>query len=146
MSRRLPGVLLCLTLATALGCMSGERKADALKSVEKPPEPVKPAFNPDPETWAKAELYKVWPYGNGEVAGWLGARQGLRKGDYLILSRDGVRINTVLVLRVFPDTFYGRVLERGPRDVAPQVGDIAIKGPQPMMSRPVKPVAEKDTE
>jgi len=141
MGKRLLGVTLVAGLAVLSGCVSGERKAADLKAAAPVVEPVEPPFNPSPDTWPKGELYRVWPYGNGEVAGWVGTKQGVEKGDYLILSRDGVRINTVEVLRAYPDTFFGRVMERGRLDVAPQVGDIALKGPQPPK---VAPAPESD--
>ena len=131
MKRQLSLAALCTMVVVLMGCISGERKPEELGKGER----VEPPFNPDPETWVKGELFEVWRFRNGEVAGYLGSRHGVQKGNTLILARDGDQINTIEVLHVGRETFFGRVLDRGEDAVEAKVGDIAIKGPQPTMAK-----------
>jgi hypothetical protein len=128
MGRLLPGLAMALVMALAVaGCQSNGAKDH--EAAESP----RPAFNPDPDSWAKGEVFRVWPYRNDEVEGMLGMRDGVSEGDVLILMRDGVVINSVVVMQVQERTFLGRVTDHGPTAVRPQVGDWAIRGPQPYM-------------
>ena len=82
-----------------------------------------------PDTWVQGKVFRVWPYGNGELMGYLGKKDGIRTGDTLALEREGVLINRVEVLEVREDTFYGRVADRRNAGAWPKVGDIAVKIP-----------------
>ena len=129
MRRLLPAVLLGLA-AVVLGCQP------APKTAALPPEPApmpEPVFDVRPETWAKGQVFRVWHYGQGEMMAYLGAKDGLKKGDILILQRDGTPVNTIEALKVNEDTFYGRVYERQEEALLPRVGDMAVRGPQPKM-------------
>jgi hypothetical protein len=140
MKRFLPVVLLGVATAAVLGCQP-------VQKAEAPPEPVpppEPVFDVRPETWAKGQVFRVWHYGRGEMMAVLGAKDGLKKGDVLILQRDGTPINTIEALEVHEETFYGRVYERQDEALLPRVGDMAVRGPQP--KRPEPPPALPETQ
>jgi len=139
MKRFLPVVLLGVATAAVLGCQP-------VQKTESPPEAVpevQPVFDVNPKTWAKGQIFRVWHYDQGEMMAYLGAKDGLKKGDILILERDGTPINTIEALEVKEQTFYGRVLDREDEALLPKVGDIAIKGPQPKRPEPTEAQPEK---
>jgi hypothetical protein len=97
---------------------------------------LEPVFDASPQTWAKGQVFRVWHYGQGEMMALVGAKDGLKKGDILILQRDGTQINTIEALEVNEETFYGRVQDREDEALLPRVGDMAVKGPQPKRAQP----------
>jgi hypothetical protein len=129
--------LAAMLMTAALGCQERQRTAAtptaALPTVAETPEPV---FDARPNTWAKGQVFRVWHFKQGELMALVGWRDGLEKGDILILQRDGTQVNTIEALEVHQDTFYGRVLDRSDEALLPRVGDMAVRGPQPKRMEP----------
>jgi hypothetical protein len=121
------GLLLMTLLAVAvfafLGCESARQSVQETARVQ-------PA-GPLPETprpmRTAGSIYRVWPYGHGELMADLGARDGLRPGDMLLLVRGGKVINTITVLNVQDGNFFGRVDEHDDEALMPQPGDKTVK-------------------
>ena len=117
-----------LTVAALLGCETVPQQA------EKPTEPgegapvvaVPPRL---PPPTMEGAVFRVWPYRNGELMALLGTKDGVRKGDMLMLTRGGDQINAIEVLNVQPEIFFGRVFERHTPELLPKVGDSAVRPP-----------------
>jgi len=125
--------LLGMIMTAVLGCQEMQKTESPAVAAAPSAEPV---FDANPQTWAKGEVFRVWHYGQGELMALVGARDGLKKGDILILKRDGTQINMIEALEVNEETFYGRVLDRDDEALLPRVGDVAVRGPQPKRSAP----------
>lgn len=136
MKRMLSPVLLGAMAAVLLGCTVYEQKAEKPAETEEAVEVVSEM----PPAKTRGRVFRVWRYGNGEIMALLGRKDGVREGDVLILSREGAQINTIEVLNVEEETFFGRVYERDVDAVFPKVGDLAVKPPG--VSEP-KPPEEK---
>ena len=78
----------------------------------------------------EGRVFRVWRFQNGELMALLGWKDGLCKGDILLLTRGGDQINVIEVLDVGEETFFGRVFERGVPELLPRVGDFAARTPQ----------------
>ena len=139
----------CVAAALAAVLMMGIPGCQEKQRMESPPtaaEKAEPVFDVRPNTWPKGQVFRVWHYGQGEMMALVGARDGLAKGDILILKRDGTQINTIEALEVKEDSFYGRVLDRDDEALLPRVGDMAVKGPQPKREEPSMEVPMKEGE
>ncbi len=88
-----------------------------------------PQASDPPSTYVQGKVFRVWPYGHGELMAYLGARNGIRVGETLALQRGGVTLNSIEVLDVHEDTFYGRVVDRADAGIWPKEGDVAVKLP-----------------
>ena len=125
--RRLPALAIVGTaIAFTLGCehfmQTPEGRAPAEETEAVASEPMgKPV---------EGRVYRVWPYGNGELMAYMGWRDGLKKGDLLLLTRNGVQVNSVETLHVEEDLFFGRVLDRSDEGLLPKEGDIVVKLPK----------------
>ena len=141
MRRALLTLSLSLAVMMLFGCQGEQKKTAAPepKAAVTPPAEVKA----DPTTWPRGEVFRVWPYGNGELMAYLGTRDGVRVGDILVLERAGTPVNTIEVLNVQYDMFFGRACDRHAQELWPREGDIAVRGPQPPKPEPVMPVAEE---
>ena len=120
-------IALCL-LAGMIGCKGSEESTKA-----RPADTTEVAASESLHVdggWVKGYVRKAWPYRNGEMLGLLGTKDGIHKGDILILAREGATINTVEVLQVQEEQFYGRACESGAMELLPQVGDAVMKAPR----------------
>ena len=127
MKRLLLSVLMSVAVVFSLGCVYPPPEGGAGSGTVKPAEP--PVVK-EPSAWVRGDVFRVWPYGNGELMAYVGTKDGLRKGDVVLLSRDGVTINMVEVLDVQEQMFYGRVVQRDPDAPMAQLGDIIILPPR----------------
>ena len=139
MGRALGLTLLPVTLtAASAGCAGFGQQAQP--QTPPPPQqemrPVEPEPDIIPAKFVKGRVFRVWQWGNGELMAYLGTKDGVKKGDILVLQRAGLVINTIEVLVVSEDQFLGRVYERGTEALMPQVGDTAILGPIWEMPKP----------
>ena len=118
-------VVCVLTVAALVGCETVQQKA------EKPTAPGEAApvvAGPElPPPTMKGKVFRVWPYGNGEMMALLGTKDGLREGDMLMVTREGDPVNAVEVLNVHQETFFGRVFVRHTPELLPKVGDFAVQ-------------------
>jgi len=130
MDRLLLSILLSVALISPLGCVYPETAEQATGSrTVKPAEPTTAPVVKEPSAWVKGDVFRVWPYGNGELMAYVGTKDGLHKGDMVLLSRDGVTINMVEVLDVQEQMFYGRVIQRDKDAPMAQLGDVIILPP-----------------
>ncbi|HUW57221.1 MAG TPA: hypothetical protein VMZ92_11335 [Planctomycetota bacterium] len=121
-------VLSGLLLAGLLGCEAAGRKAVGPAQVDAS---AVAAGRTDrlPPPRMEGEVFRVWRFQNGELMALLGWKDGLCKGDILLLTRGGDTINAIEVLKVDEETFFGRVFERQVPELLPQVGDFAVRPP-----------------
>ncbi|KPL01455.1 MAG: hypothetical protein AMK75_04870 [Planctomycetes bacterium SM23_65] len=118
-------VVCAVTLAALVGCETVQQKA-AKPTVpgEAAPEVAAPELPPPS---MKGKVFRVWPYGNGEMMALLGTKDGVREGDMLMITREGDPVNAVEVLDVHQETFFGRVFVRHAPELLPRVGDFAVR-------------------
>ena len=134
MKRLLLSVLMSVAVVSLLGCVYPPAPKAAEGGAE--PREVKPAEPPalpvvnEPSAWVKGDVFRVWPYGNGELMAYVGTKDGLRNGNVVILSRDGVTINMVEVIDAQEQIFYGRVVHRDTDEPMAQLGDVIILPPR----------------
>jgi hypothetical protein len=115
------------------GCAGNmEQSTKAPEKTEAPAAPAGPQMSDPPAKWVQGKVFRVWPFGNGELMAYLGAKDGLHTGDMLALMRGGQTLNSIEVIEVHSETFYGRVVQRDDPGLWPKEGDIAAKFP-PMM-------------
>jgi hypothetical protein len=123
---------LLILVAALAGCASfGTPSAPPPKSEPVAiAEPAGPKATDPPSTWTKGKVYRVWPFGQGELMAYLGSKDGLRVGDTLSLQRGGKSLNTVEAITVNEETFYGRAINRSDEGAMPKEGDIVVKVPR----------------
>ena len=123
-------VSLLLVVVACAGCtwMTSKKDAEPVAPEQQTVEvtPTGPRATDPPATWVKGRVFRVWPYGHGELMADLGAQDGIRVGDTLALQRGGLSLNSIEVVEVNEKTFYGRVVRRDDPGVWPKEGDMAV--------------------
>jgi hypothetical protein len=127
-------VALLLVVVACAGCTWMTAKKDAEPAAPQEQQKVEstyagPPASAPPATWVKGRVFRVWPYGQGELMADLGAQDGIRIGDTLALQRGGLSLNSIEVVEVNEKTFYGRVVRRDDPGVWPKEGDMAVVVP-----------------
>ena len=88
-------VLSGVMVLSVLGCETPQQKVETPTETEETvPVAAVPELSPPK---MKGEVFRVWPYGNGEMMALLGTKDGVRKGDLLMLTRGGDQINAIEV-------------------------------------------------
>lgn len=131
---RILTAFLSLAIAAAIaGCgtnMQQSTQAPAKAEPQAVAEPTGPRASDPPATWTKGKVFRVWPFGNGELMAYLGSKDGIRTGDTLALQRGGVTLNSIEVVEVHEDTFLGRIVMRDDAGAWPKEGDMAVRIPK----------------
>ena len=120
-----------LAVAACAGCTTSAAQKEQAPAAKEdlavaPPTPTGPTAADPQSAWVKGKVFRVWPYGRGELMAYLGTKDGIRTGDMLALQRGGLTLNSIEVLDVHEDTFYGRVVRRDDAGVWPKEGDLAV--------------------